>query len=135
MVFPLLPLQRLAQCEVIGAVSDINFTVMGYQPDPRPFCQAAAPGILQDLQAHQVDGVLLVPWGPVCHQSVGLLARYLEGVGVAPVVLGGLCSALEKGRPPRGSLVRGPLGQLVGPPHDLATQTARVEAALQRLDS
>lgn len=71
----------------------------------------------------------------MCHQSVGLLARYLEDAGVATVVLGGLSSVLEKVRPPRVSLVRAPFGQLVGPPHDLATQNARVLAALQLLDS
>lgn len=60
-VFPLVPLQQLVQRGVIGAVSDINFTFMGYQPDPRPFYKVAAPGMLQDLQAHEVDGVLLVP--------------------------------------------------------------------------
>lgn len=60
-VFPLEILEELAKRGVIGAVAPINYTFMGYQPDPRPFFDTAAPEILQGLQANDVDGVLLVP--------------------------------------------------------------------------
>ena len=60
-VFPLEALEELARRGVIGAVAPINYTFMGYQPDPRPFFETSAPKILQGLQANDVDGVLLVP--------------------------------------------------------------------------
>ncbi len=60
-VFPLKALDELAQRGVIGAVSDTNYSFMGYQPDPRPFFKTSAPEILQGLRASEVDGVLLVP--------------------------------------------------------------------------
>lgn len=60
-VFPLRALQQLAQHGDIGSLSPINYTFMGYQPDPRPFYESTAPVILQGLRDHQVDGVLLVP--------------------------------------------------------------------------
>ncbi len=63
------------------------------------------------------------------------MARYLEDAGLATVVLGGMAPILEAVNPPRVSLVRAPLGKLVGPPHDRATQMARVRAALELLGS
>lgn len=60
-VFPLQVLEELAERGVIGAVAPINYTFMGYQPDPQPFFDTSAPAILQGLQANAVDGVLLVP--------------------------------------------------------------------------
>lgn len=69
----------------------------------------------------------------MCHQSVGLLARYLEGAGIATVVIGALPRILNIVRPPRVYRVQALLGQLVGPPQDRATQQARVMEALSRV--
>lgn len=63
------------------------------------------------------------------------MARYLEEAGLATVVLGGMAPILDVVRPPRVSLVRAPLGKLVGPPRDRDTQMARVQAALELLEA
>ena len=61
------------------------------------------------------------------------MARYLEDAGLATVVLGGMASILDVVKPPRVSLVRAPLGKLVGTPHDVATQIDRVQTAVELL--
>ena len=63
------------------------------------------------------------------------MARYLEQAGLATVVLGAMAPILDVVKPPRVSLVRAPLGKLVGLPHDRNTQVARVQAALELLES
>jgi len=64
---------------------------------------------------------------------VGLLARYLEVAGIATVVMGALPRILNIVQPPRADRVQAALGQLVGAPHDRATQQARVMEALSLL--
>lgn len=60
-VLPLDPVMHLADAGFLGSVSPEHYTFMGYQPDPRPFYEDAAPRILERLRDHRVDAVLLVP--------------------------------------------------------------------------
>lgn len=71
----------------------------------------------------------------MCHQSVGLYARYLENAGIATVVIGALKPLLEVVRPPRVLWIRAALGKLVGNPHDANQQMLRVKKALILLET
>ena len=61
---------------------------------------------------------------------MGLIARVLEGAGIATVCLLNLRRVAERIRPPRTLLVDRPFGQIVGPPGDETTQRATLLAAL-----
>ncbi|PSR24040.1 hypothetical protein [Sulfobacillus thermosulfidooxidans] len=71
----------------------------------------------------------------MCHQSVGLYARYLESEGIATVVIGALKPMLETVKPPRVLWIRAALGKLVGNPHDTNEQMNRVKKALNLLET
>ncbi len=60
-VFPVDALRRLEQSGEIGSIAPEHYTFMGYQPDPRPFFEQAAPEIRERMKRHEVEVVLLVP--------------------------------------------------------------------------
>lgn len=69
----------------------------------------------------------------MCHQSVGLLARYLQAMGIATVVVAARRREIERVRPPRTLLVRGRRGENIGPPGEVRTHRRVVRAALSLL--
>ena len=59
-----------------------------------------------------------------------LIARHLEGLGIATVVAGSALDILQAGQPPRSVFVDYPLGHSAGKPGDLTDQRAIVAGAL-----
>jgi D-proline reductase (dithiol) PrdB len=60
-VFPLERLRELVQEGVIGALAPRHFSFMGYIPITAPLLNVTAPAVAAQLQADQVDLVLLIP--------------------------------------------------------------------------
>lgn len=71
----------------------------------------------------------------MCHQTVCLVARYLEAHGIPTMCLGSALDILGAGRPPRATFVDYPLGHSTGKPFDAADQLAIVRAALAGFDT
>jgi hypothetical protein len=71
----------------------------------------------------------------VCHQTVCLVARYLEENGIPTISMGSALDILEAGQPPRGLFVDYPLGHTVGPPFEPETQYRIVREGLQCLEN
>jgi hypothetical protein len=71
----------------------------------------------------------------VCHQTVCLVARYLEANGVPTMCLGSAFDVVESGRPPRATFVDYPLGHSAGKPFDPADQLGIIRAALHGLET
>jgi len=66
----------------------------------------------------------------VCHQSVGLIARAIERLGIRTVTLSSARSITEAVQPPRSVYLDYPLGRTAGRAHDKDEQMAIVKAAL-----
>jgi hypothetical protein len=66
---------------------------------------------------------------------VCLIARHLEGLGIATVVAGSALDILQAGQPPRSVFVDYPLGHSVGRPFDADNQRLIVNAALDALET
>jgi D-proline reductase (dithiol) PrdB len=61
-VLPLASLHELAQKGVIGQVAETHYSFMGYILEPeKELLSESTPAIIENLQAEQVDGVVLVP--------------------------------------------------------------------------
>lgn len=58
----------------------------------------------------------------MCHQSVGLIARHLEDLGITTVTLSSARSITQSVNPPRAVYLDYPLGQTAGREGDLAEQ-------------
>lgn len=66
----------------------------------------------------------------MCHQSVGLIARALEGAGTTTTTITSAWSITAAANPPRAVFTDFPLGNTAGPPHDQDTQLAIARSAL-----
>jgi hypothetical protein len=97
--------------------------------------EADAPAILARCLEDEADAAVLVPNCPVCHQSVSLIARQLEGNGIPTVVMGCAKDIVERCGVPRFVFSDFPLGNSVGRPHDAASQALTLELALRLLES
>lgn len=71
----------------------------------------------------------------MCHQTVSLVARYLEASGIATVVMGCAKDIVEHCGVPRFLFSDFPLGNSAGRPFDVASQAQTLELALRVLES
>ena len=71
----------------------------------------------------------------MCHQTVSLVARYLEAAGIPTVMIGSALDIVEYCGTPRFLFSDFPLGNPCGHPWNLDMQTRTVEIALGLLQS
>ena len=132
--FPLPQLQRLASQRRIGDVAP-RFFGAPTNRSHRVTLETDAPEILARCRADEVDAAVLVPNCPVCHQTIGLVARHLEANGISTVVMGCAKDIVEHAAVPRFLLSDFPLGNSAGKPHDLDSQAFTLELALRVLET
>ncbi|MDQ2804921.1 MAG: glycine reductase [Pseudomonadota bacterium] len=132
--FPLPEMLRLAKHGRIGAVAK-HFHGAPTNRSHRATIETDAPEILRRCRDDEVDAAVLVPNCPVCHQTVSLVARYLEANGIATVVAGCAKDIVEHCAVPRFLFSDFPLGNSAGKPHDAASQAFTLDLALQVLES
>src|SRR3546814_19472067 len=80
--------------------------------------EVLAPALEQALRDQAVDAVLLVPFCPVCHQKMALVARHLEAAGLPTLCIVSARDILEAVDPPRAVFVDYPIGHTAGKPND-----------------
>jgi Glycine/sarcosine/betaine reductase selenoprotein B (GRDB) len=132
--FPLPQLRRLAAAGRIGEVAP-RFFGAPTNRSQRVTIETDAPEILARCRADRVDAAVLVPNCPVCHQTIGLIARHLEADGIATVVMGCAKDIVEHAAVPRFLFSDFPLGNSAGKPHDAASQAFTLELALRLLEA
>ena len=71
----------------------------------------------------------------MCHQTVSLIARYLEQHDVPTVIMGCARDIVESAGVPRFSFSDFPLGNSAGKPFDAESQTATLTQALHLFDA
>lgn len=94
-----------------------------------------APEVLKRCREDGADAALLVPNCPVCHQSVTLVARYLEEQGMPTVIMGCAKDVVEHVGAPRFLFSDFPLGNSAGKPHDRQSQADTLALALRVLET
>jgi D-proline reductase (dithiol) PrdB len=132
--FPLPQLQRLAASGRIGEVAP-RFFGAPTNRSHRVTIETDAPEILARCRADGVDAAVLVPNCPVCHQTIGLVARHLEESGISTVVMGCAKDIVEHAGVPRFLFSDFPLGNSAGKPHEPASQAFTLELALRVLEA
>src|SRR6185295_14726395 len=132
--FPLPQLKRLAASGRIGEVAP-RFFGAPTNRSHRVTIETDAPEILARCRADGVDAAILVPNCPVCHQTIGLVARHLEANGISTVVMGCAKDIVEHAAVPRFLFSDFPLGHSAGRPHDVASQAETLELALRLLET
>jgi D-proline reductase (dithiol) PrdB len=132
--FPLAQLKRTAAEGRIGGVAS-RFCGAPTTRSQRSTLQQDAPDILTFVRADKVDAAVLVPNCPVCHQTIALTARHLEGAGIPTVIMGCAKDIVEHAGVPRFLFSDFPLGNAAGKPHDTESQAATLDLALHVLET
>lgn len=94
-----------------------------------------APRILEMCQTDGVDVAILIPNCPICHQSISLLARYLENAGLSTVIVGAAKDIVEYCGVPRFVFNDFPLGNAAARPQDPQSQSIIFNLALDVLEN
>jgi D-proline reductase (dithiol) PrdB len=132
--FPLPQMLRLAREGRIGEVAP-RFFGAPTNRSQRVTIETDAPEILARCRADGVDAAVLAPNCPVCHQTISLVARYLEANGISAVVMGCAKDIVEHAAVPRFLFSDFPLGNSAGKPQDPASQAQTLELALRVLET
>jgi D-proline reductase (dithiol) PrdB len=131
-----LPLDRLnelvAGC-LVGSPAPRHFSIMGSIIAPAKLISESGPEIARKLQQDSVDGVLLAPVCPFCHQAAGLLQSIIEKAGIPTVSISLLMDVTRHVEPPRVLEVDAPLGYPLGEPNNPILQISIMLAALRLL--
>jgi D-proline reductase (dithiol) PrdB len=128
--FPRDRLAELADEGTIGALAPAAISVLGSISLWDRLATETAPLIKAEFDAQGVDVVLLVPFCPGCHRAMMILARALEGRGMATLTMSTLADISQGFKPPRTALVDYPPGSPCGRVNDPAHQRATLRAAL-----
>jgi D-proline reductase (dithiol) PrdB len=132
--FPLPELRRKASAGRIGSVAP-RFHGVPTNRSHRVTLEIDCPEIVARCVADQVDAAILVPNCPVCHQTVSVAARQLEGNGISTVVMGCAKDIVEVVGVPRFLFSDFPLGNSAGRPKDRESQAFTLDLALSILES
>jgi D-proline reductase (dithiol) PrdB len=131
--FPLRELRRAAALGRIGSVAP-RFHGAPTNRSHRVTLEVDCPDLVERCKADGADAAVLVPNCPVCHQTLSLAARALEGNGISTVVMGSAKDIVEYVGVPRFLFSDFPLGNSAGRPNDASSQTFTLELALRLLE-
>jgi D-proline reductase (dithiol) PrdB len=132
--FPLPALRAAVAKGRIGRLAKHFFGVPTNRSQ-RHTLEVDCPEVLRRCKEDGVQAVVLVPNCPVCHQTLSLVARYLEAAGISTVLLACAKDIVEHCGVPRAMFSDFPLGNAAGKPKDPASQAATLELALRTLES
>lgn len=132
-ILPLAALREMADRGEIGGLCPDALTFMGGIYSQRRVRDELMPALRDELVKMAPEAILLVPACPVCHQTIGILARCLEDFGFSTVTLSSAFSITALVHPPRTAFLDFPLGHTAGRPHERAEQLMIVRSALALL--
>jgi D-proline reductase (dithiol) PrdB len=133
LTLPLDRLRELIDAGTVGEAAPRHFSIMGSIIAPARLISGSGPEIARKLREDRVDGVLIAPVCPFCHQAAGLLQSIIEKQGIATVSISLLMEVTSRVAPPRVLVVDRPLGYPLGEPHNPDLQKRIVMAALDLL--
>ena len=130
--FPLRALRRLEAEGIIGAVAP-RFYGLPTNRSQNTTIDVDCVALVEMARSDGIDGAILIPNCPVCHQSVSLAARALEDAGIATVISGCAKDIVEHVGVPRFLFNNFPLGNGCGLPGDAASQLEIAHMAMRML--
>ena len=133
LTLPLDRLQELIDDGIIAESAPRHFSIMGSIIAPARLISDSAPEIARKLLDDHVDGVLIAPVCPFCHQAAGLLQSVIEKAGIPTVSISLLMEVTRHVEPPRVLGVDRPLGYPLGQPNDAELQKRIMVVALALL--
>jgi D-proline reductase (dithiol) PrdB len=131
-IFPLTRLRELQGLGVIGRVAAHHFSFMGVVTHWKRL-EAHASEVASALLDSGADAVILTPGAPICHHSLAVIQRVLEGAGLATISLTLEPDLMKLVQVPRAMIVDFPPGCPVGEPTDRDKQLKVLREAVEYL--
>jgi D-proline reductase (dithiol) PrdB len=131
------PVERLLEFEnngIIGQLNPVFWSFSGFIPDATLIADELVPKLLERLKRYEVSAALLVPASRLCHQSVGIVARAIELMGMPTMTLTVARDITETVRPPRAAYYAGELGSVAGKPNWPEHQRRILDEALRLIE-
>ena len=133
----LLPLGRLFEFEsngIIGQVNPVFWSFSGFIPDAAGLVEEMVPRLVERVKRYEVQAALLIPASRLCHQSVSLVARAVEQVGIPTMTLAVDKDVVQSVRPPRAAFYEGKFGSVAGLPNYPEHQRRVLDEALRLIE-
>jgi D-proline reductase (dithiol) PrdB len=131
--FPLAALRAAVARGRVGALTS-HFLGVPTNRSQRHTLEVDAPIVHEHCRAMAADCAILVANCPVCHQTLSLVARYLEEKGIPTVLMGAAKDIVEQVGVARFLFSDFPLGSAAARPFDPASRDQMIEQALQLLE-
>ena len=134
----LVPIERLLEFEsngIIGQLNPVLWSFCGFIPDAARMVDEMVPRLAERLLRYEAQAALLVPASRLCHQSIALVARALEGAGIPTMMLAVEKEIIEMTRPPRAGYYKGEFGSVAGLPLWPEYQRRLLDEALRWIES
>ena len=130
--FPLAQMKHFSAAGVIGPLPP-RFHGVPTNRSQRKTLTQDCPDVLARLRRDGADAAVIVPNCPVCHQTAGLTACYLERNGLPTVIMGCAKDIIEHVGVPRFLFSDFPLGNGAAKPHDPVSREQTLRGALNLL--
>jgi D-proline reductase (dithiol) PrdB len=115
-----IPIDRLVEYQanaVIGQLNNVWWSMSPFIPNAARVAEEMAPAIAERLKRYQVQAALLIPASRLCHQTLSIIARVIESVGIPTMVISVDAMVTDRVRPPRSAYYNGEFGSVAGKPH------------------
>ncbi len=113
------PIDRLTEYQanaVIGKLNNTWWSLSPWIPNARLVADDLAPRLAERLHRYEIQAALLIPASPLCHQTLGLIARGIEETGIPTMTLSVDPIMTDRVRPPRTAYYNGEFGSVAGKP-------------------
>jgi D-proline reductase (dithiol) PrdB len=130
----LIPIDRLLEYQanaVIGRLNNVWWSVSSYIPNAARVAGELGPAIAERLHRYDIQTALLIPASPLCHQTLGIVARAIEVSGIPTMMLSVDPRLTDKVRPPRTAYYKGEFGAVAGKPNWREYQLRVLDEALR----
>jgi len=129
-----IPVERLLEYEanaVIGHLNNVWWSISSYIPNARLVADELAPKLAERLHRYDVQAALLIPASRLCHQTLGLIARGIEMVGIPTMMISVDPRETDRVRAPRAAYYSGEFGSVAGKPEWKQHQLRILDEALR----
>ena len=133
-----IPIERLLEYQgnaVIGHLNDVWWSLSPWTPNARMVAEEMAPRLAERLNRYEVQAALLIPASPLCHQTLGIVARGIEMSGIPTMMLAVDTAAVDRVRPPRSAYYKGEFGSVAGTPGWPEYQLRILDEALRWIET
>lgn len=133
-----IPVERLLEYEnnaVIGRLNHVWWSLSGYIPNASLVADQLAPQIAERITRYEVQAALLIPASPLCHQTLGIIARAVEQQNIPTIMIAVDRRLTDRVRPPRTAFYNGEFGAVAGLPNWKEYQLRILDESLRWIET